>query len=100
MGRIGEEQPSGWQFYLGDALGSVRQLVDVSNGVGAGKAYEPFGDNLGSTGVANSVYGFTGEWADSYIKLIYLRSRYYAPESGRFITKDESWMGKTGHCHK
>jgi RHS repeat-associated protein len=55
-------------------------------------AYEPFGDNLGSTGVANSVFGFTGEWTDSYIKLIYLRSRYYAPESGRFITKDV-WTG-------
>lgn len=92
MGRIGEEQPSGWQFYLGDALGSVRQLVDVSNGVGAGMAYEPFGDDLVSTGVADSVYGFTGEWADDYIKLIYLRSRYYAPESGRFITKDV-WTG-------
>jgi RHS repeat-associated protein len=29
---------------------------------------------------------------DSYIKLIYLRSRYYAPETGRFITKDV-WPG-------
>lgn len=39
-----------------------------------------------------SNYGFTGEWTDSYIKLIYLRSRYYAPETGRFITKDV-WPG-------
>ena len=76
LARIGEEQPSGWQFYLGDALGSVRQLVDVSNGVGAGMAYEPFGDDLVSTGVANSVYGFTGEWAD-ITGLIHLRARYY-----------------------
>jgi RHS repeat-associated protein len=92
LARIGEEQPSGWQFYLGDALGSVRQLVDVSNGVGAGMTYEPFGDDLVSTGVANSVYGFTGEWADSYIKLIYLRSRYYQSSFGRFATRD-LWSG-------
>ncbi|MEA1976892.1 MAG: RHS repeat-associated core domain-containing protein, partial [Chloroflexota bacterium] len=69
----------------------VRQLVDVSNGVGAGRAYEPFGDNLVSTGVANSVYGFTGEWADA-TELVYLRARYYQPTQGRFISKD-AWDG-------
>ena len=26
--RIGEEQPGGWQYHVGDALGSVRQLAD------------------------------------------------------------------------
>ena len=35
---------------------------------------------------------FTPEMCDSYIKLIYLRSRYYAPDTGRFLTKD-SWQG-------
>ena len=28
VGRIGEKQPDGWQYYLGDTLGSVRQLTD------------------------------------------------------------------------
>jgi RHS repeat-associated protein len=87
LARIGEEQPSGWQFYLGDALGSVRQLVDVSNGVGAGMAYEPFGDDLVSTGVANSVYGFTGEWRDA-TELTNLRARYYSADTGRFMSRD------------
>ena len=27
VGRIGEEQPGGWQYHIGDALGSVRQVV-------------------------------------------------------------------------
>jgi RHS repeat-associated protein len=50
-------------------------------------AYEPFGDNLVSTGVANSVYGFTGEWADP-TSLIHLRARYYNPTDARFLQPD------------
>ncbi|HKZ55888.1 MAG TPA: hypothetical protein VJ123_10435 [Anaerolineales bacterium] len=34
IGRIGEEQPGGWQYHRGDALGSLRQLID-------GAAHEP-----------------------------------------------------------
>src|SRR3990172_12136794 len=52
-GRIGEEQPGGWQYHLGDALGSVRQLVDAAwQGQGA-RAYEPFGSVLTSRGGGN-----------------------------------------------
>jgi RHS repeat-associated protein len=38
------------------------------------------------------MYQYTNEYTDSYIKLIYLRSRIYSPEAGRFLTKD-SWQG-------
>jgi len=30
VARIGEKQTGGWQHYLGDALGSVRQLANTS----------------------------------------------------------------------
>ena len=50
------------------------------------------GEVLNSVGNGLSNYGFTGEWTDSYIKLIYLRSRYYSPATGRFLTQD-SWQG-------
>ena len=33
-----------------------------------------------------------GQTQDSYIKLIYLRSRFYSPEAGRFQTRD-TWQG-------
>src|SRR3990170_9148554 len=36
--RIGQEQPGGWRYQLGDALGSVRQLVDASAGVTLSRA--------------------------------------------------------------
>ena len=40
----------------------------------------------------SSTYGYTSEYQNSYIKLIYLRSRFLFPETGRFLTKD-SWQG-------
>ncbi len=43
-------------------------------------------------GASQTAYGYTGEYQDSYIKLIYLRSRWYDPASGRFPTRD-LWQG-------
>lgn len=85
--RVGEEQPGGWQVHLGDALGSVRQLTDVSEAVTLAQSYEPFGSLLGSSGTVTSVFQFTGEQVDANL-LEYLRARYYVSSLGRFITKD------------
>jgi hypothetical protein len=38
-GRIGEEQAGGWQYYLLDALGSVRQLLDGEHQITASCAF-------------------------------------------------------------
>jgi len=67
-------------------------MTDVSGAVSYTAAYSPYGERLGSQGSAVTPYGFTGEWEDSYIKLIYLRSRYYSPATGKFLTRD-SWQG-------
>jgi len=37
-------------------------------------------------------YSYTGEYTGDYNELLYLRARYYSPDSGRFLTKD-SWLG-------
>jgi len=92
LGRIAQESTSGEAYFLADALGSVRQLVDANGSVQMVKNYEPYGEVLSSTGNGVSNYGFTGEWTDSYTGLIYLRSRIYSPSTGRFLTKD-SWQG-------
>jgi RHS repeat-associated protein len=91
-GRIAQVSATDTQYFLGDALGSVRQLTDASGAVTLAKAYEPYGMVSMTSGSGSSSYGFTGEQQDSYIKLIYLRSRYLSPETGRFLTKD-SWQG-------
>jgi RHS repeat-associated protein len=87
VGRIGEEQPGGWQYHLGDALGSVRQLADASVNIVLTRSYEPFGDPLSTTGSGTSIYGFAGEQRDG-TGLVYLRSRYYGSYLNQWIQPD------------
>jgi RHS repeat-associated protein len=90
--RLAQQGSGGKEYFLTDALGSVRQLVDEYKAITLTRSYQPFGEVLTSTGTGSSVYGYTGEMTDSYIKLIYLRSRYYSSDAGRFISKD-TWQG-------
>jgi len=91
LARLGEEQADGWQMHLGDALGSVRQLADGNASVTMASAYAPFGDVLSTSGDAETIFQYTGEQLDP-TGLVYLRARYYAPASGRFLTMD-AWDG-------
>jgi RHS repeat-associated protein len=94
LGRISQSSISNQQseFFLGDALGSVRQLTDANGKVTLAKWYEPYGDVLVSVGDSKSDYGYTGEMQDRYIKLLFLRARYYNPANGQFTSHD-SWSG-------
>ena len=87
VGRIGEEQTAGWQYHLGDPLGSVRQLTNPAAAVTLTSSYEPFGDTLLSAGSAATTMQFTGEQRDG-TGLTYLRARYYAGGTGRFAAQD------------
>jgi RHS repeat-associated protein len=91
-GRIGELQPGGFAYHMGDALGSVRQLADASGDVTLAKSYEPFGSMLTNVGSGSSTFAFTGEQFDAQTTLTYLRARYYGCDLGRFISKD-TWEG-------
>ena len=92
LGRLSQINGSGAEYFLEDALGSVRQLADATGAITLAKSYDPYGNVIGSEGEAESIYGYDGEQTDSYIKLINLRSRLYDPASGRFTTRD-SWQG-------
>jgi RHS repeat-associated protein len=81
-----------WAYHHHDALGSLRQLTDSEGTVTLTKSYLPYGDELSSSGVSTSSYGFTGEMQDMATGLVYLRARYYAPWDGRFLTQDP-WDG-------
>ena len=91
LGRIGEVQPAGWAYHLADGLGSVRQLADASGEVTMAQSYRPYGELMSSSGLGDSAYSYTGEWTDE-TGLVHLRARYYAPASGRFLTRDP-WGG-------
>jgi RHS repeat-associated protein len=90
--RIAQEEASSKEYFLGDALGSVRQLVDDEGTVTLAKEYEPYGEVNSSAGGGVTSYGFTGEWLDEFVELLYLRSRYYSLSQGRFLTRD-TWEG-------
>jgi RHS repeat-associated protein len=87
LGRIAERQGAASEYYLGDALGSVRQLTNDGGTVTLARNYEPFGRTSQSIGTAQTDYGFTGEFTDAS-GLIHLRARYYQSLTGRFTTRD------------
>ena len=64
-GRIGELQPGGFAYHLGDALGSVRQLTDSGGGVRLARSFEAYGNTLNSNGTGTTTFAFTGEQWDS-----------------------------------
>jgi RHS repeat-associated protein len=85
--RIDQQTTAGTDYFLGDALGSVRTLANASGDVTLQKSYDPYGQTLSSSGTGSSNYDFTGEYKDQ-TALFYLRARYYTSRRGRFIQKD------------
>lgn len=89
--RVAQTQGAQYEYFLGDALNSVRQLADASGAIVLTRAYEPYGSPAAVAGPGASMYGFTGEQQDA-TGLVYLRARYYAAAMGRFISRD-TWEG-------
>ena len=87
MDRIAQVGDVNTDYFLGDALGSVRQTADESQTVKLAKSYDPYGNVITSAGSGTSIYGYTGEQGDQS-GLTYLRARYYAPIDGRFTQLD------------
>jgi RHS repeat-associated protein len=90
VGRIAQVN-AGTEYFLGDALGSVRQIVDANTEITLSKAYDPYGNVTYSAGSGTSPFAFTGEQMDAS-GLTYLRARYYSSSDGRFLTRD-TWSG-------
>jgi RHS repeat-associated protein len=90
LGRIAQTG-STTEYFLGDALGSVRQMTDQSGAITYARAYDPYGVVTQAGGTSQSAYGYTGEMSD-VSGLTYLRARYYNPADGRFQSRD-TWGG-------
>jgi RHS repeat-associated protein len=84
--RLAQVEGSACEWFLGDALGSVRQIVDDDGAVTLARDYTPFGLLRAEAGTGDSGYGFTGEQGG--LGLVYLRARWYDPRTGRFLSKD------------
>ncbi|MCC6298668.1 MAG: hypothetical protein IT314_05190 [Anaerolineales bacterium] len=66
---------AGTEYFLSDALNSVRQLTDASGDITLAKSYAPYGEATMSAGNGTSPFGYTGEQVD-VSGLTYLRARY------------------------
>ncbi len=77
--RIAQYSGTAPEYFLPDALGSVRQITDSSGEVTLAQTYQPFGEILSQGGAGQSPYGYAGEWEDSESGLVYLRARHYSP---------------------
>jgi RHS repeat-associated protein len=73
-----------WQ--VSDALGSVREQLDDTGTTLASTRFDAWGQV--ESGSAPQPFGFTGELHDPMTELVYLRARWYNPQSGTFTTKD------------
>jgi RHS repeat-associated protein len=89
VGRIAQVNTD-TDYFLGDALGSVRQMTNSSGAITYARMYDPYGVVTAGAGSSQSAYGYTNEYTSQ--GLVYLRARHYIPQSGRFTTKD-LWPG-------
>lgn len=87
-------------FELADRLGSARRITTAAGATSVSYAYDVFG---AATVLAGSParFAFGGERVDPDTGLVFLRARYYAPEFGRFFSKDPMGVsaGLNGHVY-
>jgi RHS repeat-associated protein len=75
-------------YYISDGRGSVAALLGAGGEVLTAYSYGPFGEATSGVSTQDAAYTYNAEEYDPQAALQYLRARYYAPASGRFITAD------------
>jgi RHS repeat-associated protein len=93
--RVTQATSGGFRFYLQDAHGNVRTLVDGNASPTQTYAYDAFGNALVTQVNANEAandFRYTGEQLDGETGTYYLRARNYDPAVGRF-TQWDTWEG-------
>ena len=90
-------------YYLRNGQGDVVGLIDGSGDAVVEYTYDSWGKLLTTTGTLATTLGkdnpfrYRGYYYDNETGLYYLQSRYYDPETGRFINADDvAFLGATG----
>ena len=89
-------------FYLKNAQGDVTGLVNSSGTQVVAYTYDAWGNPLTTTGSMADTLGklnpfrYRGYVYDAETGLYYLQSRYYNPETGRFINADNAIVSVSG----
>jgi len=85
---ISQTHQDGTHYYHADGLGSTRALTDQNGTITDTYDYDAYGQIENRTGTTDNAYLFTGEQYDDSLGNYYLRTRYYNPAIGRFISMD------------
>ena len=78
-------------YYLKNQQGDVLSIVDANNNVVSSYTYDAWGGVLSATGSMANVnpIRYRSYYYDKETNLYYLQSRYYDPETGRFLNADD-----------
>lgn len=75
-------------YYQLNGHGDVVALTDSAGSVVATYEYDAYGTLIKETGNIENPYRYAGYRYDQATGLYYLQSRYYNPDTGRFLTRD------------
>ncbi len=75
-------------YYHADSLGSIIGLSNSSQAIAKMYQYDSYGNITSQTGSLQNFYMYTGREYDAETGLYYYRARYYAQQTGRFLTQD------------
>ena len=90
------------RWYMTDGLGSVLGEVLPSGAVDGKRKLDVYGVDRGKTGTLKSNQGFVGNLGhqtDDSTGLVYMRARYYDPNTGRFVSQDPALNGQNWFCY-
>ncbi len=89
-GLISIEQDGNKGYYVFNGHGDITSIVDSSGTNSKGYYFSAYGENMLETGSGQfaNPFGYAGEYTDEETGNIYLRARYYDPNTGRFLSED------------
>jgi RHS repeat-associated protein len=82
-------------FCITNQLGDIVALVDENRVEVAAYGYDAYGNLISTTGSIESPITYRGYRYDGEIGMFYLNSRYYQPQTGRFLNSD-GLLGEDG----
>jgi RHS repeat-associated protein/uncharacterized repeat protein (TIGR01451 family) len=84
-----EETAGATTFYHADGIGSTRALSDQAGATTDRYSYDVFGGTRTHNGTSRQDFTYAGEQVDEETGFVFLRARYYDPEIGRFLSRDQ-----------
>ena len=76
--------------YHADQIGSIREITSSDGSIHTAYLTDEYGNRTTVQGTDDQPFQFTGELFDPETGFVFLRARYYEPQTGRFLTRDRT----------